>query len=55
MVSSQDKKENGTTFVFSPDCSGKPGAKKVEFLSLKKRPKEALFRVLETQLFCEDL
>ena len=42
-------------FAISPDRNGKPGAKKLPFLALKKRPTEALFKAIEMELFCEDL
>jgi hypothetical protein len=41
--------------AISPDRNGKPGAKKLPFFVLKKRPTEALFKAIEMELFCEDL
>ena len=41
--------------LISPDYSGKPGAQKLVFCVLKKRPTEALFRTLKTQFLSEDL
>ena len=41
--------------LISPDWSGKPGAQKLVFCVLKKRPTEALFRALKTQFLGEDL
>jgi hypothetical protein len=48
-------KKNLKLLFFSPDCRGKPGAKKIAFLVEKKRLKEALFATLEMHFFCEDL
>tara|TARA_R110000868_G_scaffold25380_6_gene98971 strand:- start:1785 stop:1949 length:165 start_codon:yes stop_codon:yes gene_type:complete len=40
---------------FAPDGSEKPGLKKLFFLGIKERPKEAPFMILEKKVLKEDL